>query len=131
MNKLFELGITENDLKNMLDLVPNIINMDDKEIAEKIDILKYVSCDDKNVRNIIISNPMYLDRVNSDVLKLINYLNACGFSDLDLLFDSNPYFLNYDVFQIKDYINKQIALGKNREDIIDEIESNPYIIDYE
>lgn len=131
MNRLFELGITEFDLKNMLDLVPDILNMGDNDINEKIEILKYVSCTDRQIRNIIVSNPIYLDRINSDVINLINYLNECGFSNLNLLFDTNPYFLNYDVFEIKDYISKQINLDKELGDIIDDIESNPYVIDYE
>lgn len=131
MNKLFELGITEIDLKNMLDLVPDIINMDENEINEKIEILRYIGCTDRNIRNIMISNPIYLDRINSDIIKLISYLNTIGFSNLNILFDTNPYFLNYDVFEIKDYFKKQVSLGKTNEDIIDEIEDNPYIIDYE
>ena len=131
MDRLLELGINEFDLKNMLYVVPNIVDMSDKEIDDKIDILKYVGCNDRHIKNIIISNPGYLDRVNSDLLKLINYLNTNGFSNLNLLFDSNPYFLNYDVFEVRNYINKQVNLGKNMTDIMDEIESNPYVMDYE
>ena len=131
MDRLLELGINEFDLKNMLYVVPNIVDMSDKEIDDKIDILKYVGCNDRHIKNIIISIPGYLDRVICDLLKLINYLNTNGFSNLNLLFDSNPYFLNYDVFEVRNYINKQINLGKNMTDIIDEIESNPYVMDYE
>ena len=131
MNRLFELGITEFDMKNMLDLVPDIINIDDNDINEKIEILKYIGCTDRHIRNIIISNPIYLERINSDVINLINYLNECGFSNLNILFDTNPYFLNYDVFEIRDYISKQLNLSKELKDIIDDIESNPYVIDYQ
>lgn len=129
MYKLLELGINEQDLKNMINLVPEIINIDEPEIVEKIDILKYIGCNDRHIRHIIISNPNYLDRINTDIIKLIKYLNNIGFSNLNLLFDSNPFFLNYDEFEIKDYINKQIKLGKDISDIIDEIENDPYIID--
>ena len=34
-----------------------------------------------------------------------------------------------DVFEIEDYINTKLSDGILLEDIIDEIESNPYIID--
>ena len=131
MNKLFELGITEIDLRNMLELVPNIINMNENEINEKIEILKFIGCTDRHIRNIIISNPLYLDRINSDIIELISYLNTLGFSSLNILFDTNPYFLNYDVFEIKEYLKKQASIGKENDDIIDEIENNPYVIDYE
>lgn len=129
MDKLFELGISANDLKEILEQTPNIINMSNDEINNKIDILLYVGCNIRHIRNIIISNPNYLDRLDEDILKLINYLKKKGFNNINLLFDSNPYFLNYDVFEIDDYINEEISQGKVLEDIVDEIEDNPYIID--
>lgn len=131
MNKLFELGISENDVKNMIDLVPDIYDMSEDDINNKIDILKYVECNDRHIRNIIVSNPMYLDRTDDGVLRLISYLKKVGFSNINLLFDSNPYFLNYDVFEVEDYIDKQVNLGKSIDMVVDEIEDNPYVIDEE
>ena len=131
MDKLFELGINDNDLRFILEQVPNIFYMNREEVCNKINILKYVGCTDRQIKNIIVSNPNYLDRIDNDILKLINYLKQIGFKNIDLLFDSNPYFLNYDVFEIEDYVNKRVMEGKKIEDIIDEIEDNPYIIDEE
>lgn len=131
MDKLLELGISDNELKNMLELVPGIIDMSNDEINEKIEILTYIGCSERCIKNIVISNPDYLDRINDDILKLIGYLKKIGFINLDLLFDSNPYFLNYDVFEVENYINDRVRVGVELEDIIDEIESNPYIIDEE
>ena len=129
MNKLFELGISESDIKNMIELVPEIYNMDEEDINNKIDILKYVECSDRHIRNIIVSNPMYLDRTDDGVFRLISYLKKVGFSNINLLFDSNPYLLNYDVFELEDYINKQVNLGKSIDVVVDEIEDNPYVIE--
>ena len=129
MDKLFELGINDIDINNMIEQVPMIMDMDSNEISEKVDILKYILCDDRQIRDIISSNPYYLDRISSDVLKLINYLYKLGFNSLNLLFESNPYFLNYDVFEIEEYVNKRKDDGMDITDIVDEIDSNPYIID--
>lgn len=129
MDRLFELGISDNDIKNMLEQVPSIMDFSREEIDEKVEILKYVNCNDRQIRDIIASNPYYLDRINNDVLKLISYLKKIGFNSLNLLFESNPYFLNYDVFEIEEYIDKRINDGMDILDIIDEIDSNPYIID--
>ena len=131
MDRLFELGISDSDLRFMLEQVPNIIDMTNEEISEKIDILTYVGCNEKHIKNIIVSNPGYLDRITDDVLKLISYLKKIGLSDINFLFDSNPYFLNYDVFELEEYIICQIDKGKNIVDIIEGIESNPYVIDEE
>ena len=129
MEELFSLDISELDVRNMLEQIPTLLDISKEEVSEKIDILKYINCSDRNIKNIIVSNPEYLERDIKDIIKLINYLNSIGFTLLNLLFDSNPYFLNYDVFEIKDYINKREAEGLSLEDIIDEIDSNPYIID--
>lgn len=129
MEELFSLGISEDDIKNMLEQNSNIFNMSGDMIKEKIDILRYINCNERHIKNIIISNPEYLERDSSDILKLIKYLNDMGFTLLNLLFESNPYFLNYDVFEIRNYINKRKDDGIELEDIVDEVESNPYIID--
>lgn len=129
MNKLFELGINEDTIRFMLEQCNNIINMSDEELEEKINILMYVGCNERHIKNIIVSNPYYLDRINDDVLKLISYLKEIGFKNINLLFDSNPYFLNYDVFEIKDYISNKLSSGMKLDIIIDDIENNPYIID--
>lgn len=129
MGILFELGISDNDIKSMLELCPELINIGDDDIKKKIDILSFIGCNIRHIRNILISNPYYLDRIDNDILKLINYLKYIGVSNIYLLFDSNPYLLNKDMFEIEEYINSKIKLGLSISEIVDEFESNPYIID--
>ena len=94
-----------------------------------IKILKYIDCLDRHIQNILICNPFYLYRSIDDVVKLIKKLLEIGMTNINLLFDSNPFLLNKDAYEIDDYINKKINNGKTLEDIVDEIDSNPYIID--
>ena len=129
MNKLFELGIDEDTIKFMIEQCNNILNMSDEVIDEKINVLRYLDCSERQIRNIVESNPYYLNRITSDVIQLVNYLKQIGFSDINLLFESNPYFLNYDVFEIEDYINNKLDNGIELDIIIDNIRDNPYIID--
>ena len=129
MGILFELGISDNDIKNMIELCPMIKDMSDDEIKEKINILNYIGCNIRHIKNIIVSNPNYFDRINDDIFKLINYLNKIGISNIYLLFDSNPYLLNRDMFEIEEYIDNRRENGMTFEEILDEFESNPYIID--
>lgn len=131
MDKLFEFGISEDDIRCMLGQVPSIAMVSDADINFKIDILTYLGCVDRHIKNILISNPYCLDRSNSDLVNLIKYLIGLGFTNLNLLFDSNPYFLNYDVFEIKNYFDKRMSKGISLEDIVNEITDNPYIIDEE
>jgi len=129
MGMLFELGIDDKEIKNMIELCPSILDMNDDEIRDKIDILSYIGCNIRHIRNIIISNPNFFDRINDDIFKLIGYLREIGINDVYLLFDSNPYLLNKDVFEIEEYINNRKETGMSLEEIVDEFDSNPYIID--
>jgi hypothetical protein len=128
MNELFKYNINEENLKEMLLLNPDIVDLSNKELEEKINILINLDCKTRHIRNILMSNPYYLTRLTSDVENLIKELLNRGFNNLNLLFDSNPHFLNNDSFEVKNYFEKELLLGKNIEDIIDEVSSNPFLI---
>ena len=127
MEELYRIGISENTIKNMLELVPTISEMSEKEIKEKELILKKINCDENQIINIISSNPTYLDKTNVIVVRLISKLKSYGFSMLNILFDSNPYILNLEVFEIENYINNRLDSGEELEDIIDDLDSNPIL----
>mgnify|MGYP004693387277 CR=1 FL=1 len=120
---LKKMGISEKTIKEMEEICPNIKNLSEKEILEKIKILSDINCDYIQIRNIISSNSMYLDRSNTDIEKLINKLREIGFRNLDLIFDGNPYVLNLDELEIEKYINKRKEKGEILEDIVDEMSS--------
>lgn len=121
---LYNLGISENTILNMLEIEPDIKDLREDEINEYIMILKNIGCTDKQIINIIGSNPSYLMRISEDVILLINRLTELGFSTLNILFDSNPYILNLDVFEINNYIDDRLKKGEELEDIVDDLESN-------
>ena len=126
MEILYKLGIGDTDIKTMLEVCPNIRELNNEEIEEKIILLEKLECTEKQIKNIIVSNPIYLDRMNEEVISLVNRLISLGMSSLNIVFDSYPYLLNKDVFEIEEYLDKKEG---NLEDIIDELESNPYLID--
>ena len=127
LEELFKIGISEKTIRNMIELNSNIKKMTNKEIKEKIEILKQVNCSDTQILNIISSNALYLDKTNTEIISLIKYLINLGFDSINLLFDSNPYILNLEPFEIDNYINKRKINGEKLEDIIDDLDSNPYL----
>ena len=129
MEELLLLGISPQKIKEMILINPMIKDMDNDEIKEKVSTLKTIGCTDRQICNIISTNSMYLDSVNDDVLNLISYLKYIGFSNLNDLFDSNPFILNLFSYEIKDYINKRVKNKELLEDIVDDLESNPFLFD--
>ena len=125
MEELYNLEISDNTIKAMIEYNPNIKEMTSEEINEKITLLEGINCTDDEIRNIISSNSRYLGRTNEEVLDLINSLENYGFKNINILLDSNPYILNLDVFELDDYINDKKDSGMSIEEIIDELDSNP------
>ena len=127
MEELYRIGISENTIKNMLELVPTILEMSEGEITEKELILKQINCNDMQIKNIVSSNVQYLDRSENDIQKLISKMKETGFTTLNILFDGNPYILNLEVFEIENYINGRLNNEEVLEDIIDDLDSNPIL----
>lgn len=124
LDKLIELGIRDIDINNIKEFIDED-NLDD--FKQILSLLTNINCSESMIRNIIIGNPFILQRNYEDVSELINYMISLGFKNCNIIFDSYPLFLNKDKFEIEEYINKE--QNKNIDDIIDEIESNPIIID--
>ena len=127
MIELYNIGISDNNIKNMLEIVPEIKDMTVNEILEKKIILEKAKCNDYQITNIISSNPQYLNRTNSEVINLIQKLINLGFKPVNILLDSNPYILSLEPFEIDNYINNRLSKGELLEDIIDDLDSNPYL----
>lgn len=126
---LKKIGISEKTINQMEEICPNIKDLTNEEVLSKIEILKDINCDDIQIRNIISSNAMYLDKSNTNINKLINELRKLGFDNLDLLFDGNPNILNLDDFEVRKYIKDRERNGELLEDIVDDMSSNLFIFE--
>ena len=129
MEKLIELGIFDEELKNMYIENPVLCYLNDTEISNNILVLKQIGCSEQEIKNILIANPFYLNRSINDLQKLIKKLYSIGLTNLNLLFESNPFFLNKDLFEIEEFINIKEKEGLKIDEIVDLIDSNPYAID--
>lgn len=127
MNELFKLGIPNLEMQNMLEMNEEIKQLSEEEIASKIQLLQQTNCTPSQIRNILISNPFYLNLSMIEIQKIIQGLLNIGFTNLNLLFDSNPFFFNYDLEEIKEYIQNKQQEGITVEDVISMIQDNPYV----
>ena len=125
MEELYNLGLSHNTIKTMVEMNEEIKEISQQEVQEKEIILKKLNCSENQIINIISCNSIFLTRTNEEIIKLINCLYKYGFDNLNILFDSNPYILNLEPFEIENYINERIGNKEKITQIIDELDSNP------
>ena len=121
INYLVDLGIDENDIKNIIEFNNGLT--DYEEYDKNIETLEMIGCNDKEIRNIIISNPNILIRSNLDILKLIKTLASYGFNTLNITFDTNPFLLNKDSYEIDEFFKEKRKQNLSDDEIIDLIEN--------
>ena len=121
INYLLDLGIDENDIKNIIEFNNGLT--DYEEYDKNIETLEMIGCNDKEIRNIIISNPNILIRSNLDILKLIKTLASYGFNTLNITFDTNPFLLNKDSYEIDEFYKEKRKQNLSDDEIIDLIEN--------
>ena len=123
MEYLFTLGFNENEIKNIITTNNEVMDLSDKEIKSLVDILINVGCKDYHIKNIINANPYYLSKSTTDINNLISKLLSLGIKHLETTFDSNPWLLNKDAYEIDEYIKDEQFKGLSLDEIIDNIGS--------
>lgn len=124
MDVLIRFGFTIDEIKDMMDTNTSIDSILDKEIYELISILEKIGCNRDVIRNIFICNPFYITRSVNEVNDLIKKLLEIGFTNLDLLFDTNPYILNMTDEDVSKLYDKMSTEGLEKDEIINYINYN-------
>ncbi len=127
MMELYNIGLGDSDIDEMLEQFPEIGDLSKNDIKEKEIILNELGCSNDQISNIFATNPEYLIRTNIEIIKLINKLLKLGFRTPNILLDTNPFILNLDPSSIDNYINKRIKNGDSLKKIIDDLDSDPYL----
>jgi hypothetical protein len=125
--ELYNIGLGDSDIDEMLEQFPEIGDLSKNDIKEKEIILNELGCSNDQISNIFATNPEYLIRTNIEIIKLINKLLKLGFRTPNILLDTNPFILNLDPSSIDNYINKRIKNGDSLKKIIDDLDSDPYL----
>lgn len=123
MNEILSIVENEQYVKNMLEINPDIKELSDKEIYESLNLLIKIGCNQRQLKNIIIANPFYLSRSTTDIIELIGKLRYLGMTNLNITFDSNPYLLNKDDYEIDEFLEEKRNENMELEDIIDLIDA--------
>ena len=119
MDILIRFGFTIEEIKNLMDTNINIDNLDEKNIERLIIILTENNCSKKEIKNILISNPLYLNRSEKEITDLIKALKAFNINNLQTLFFFYPFILNLDKEELQFLIKTKISEGLTNEEVID------------
>ena len=70
MNELLLFGINEEEIKEINEKSNVLKEVTDKEIKDRINLLREINCEDKIIKNIIISKKVFNISNNYDKIKL-------------------------------------------------------------
>lgn len=121
MLELINLGLNENTVMNILNTNPNYKELTMKEVNDKMVLLKNILCSDEQIKNIIVSNPSYLERENIEIISLFNALFDLGFENINEIIDLNPKVLNLSSVELRKYVEYRIYNGETKDEIIKDI----------
>ena len=107
MNYLYNLDLNENEILDIVDANGEVKDLSEEDIIKYIYILIDVGCTQKQIHNIVTSNPFYFSRDINDVGKFLRRLNSLNVSDLADVLDSNPWLLNKDSFELDEFLMKE------------------------
>ena len=93
MDELLKLGLNEQEIRNMIQLNPQILELNDENVIQLLNLLFLEQCNDQIIRHIIIANPIYLLQDYEDVKNLILKLKEIGITRLDVTFENNPWLI--------------------------------------
>lgn len=116
MNYLYNLDLNENEILDIVDANGEVKDLSEEDIIKYIYILIDVGCTQKQIHNIVTSNPFYFSRDINDVGKFLRRLNSLNVSDLADVLDSNPWLLNKDSFELDEFL-----MNERNTDSLDEI----------
>lgn len=107
MNYLYNLDLNENEILDIVDANGEVKDLSEEDIIKYIYILIDVGCTQKQIHNIVTSNPFYFSRDINDVGKFLRRLKSLNVSDLADVLDSNPWLLNKDSFELDEFLMKE------------------------
>ncbi len=127
MDGLIRFGFTIEEINILMDSNEDISLISDNSVNEIIKLLKDNNCSINTIKNIFICNPFVITNNIIDTAKLINKLKELGFTNINLLLDSNPYILNISDKELEKLYNKKKDEGLKSSEIIDFISYNNVI----
>lgn len=127
MDGLIRFGFTIEEINILMDSNEDISLVSDNSVNEIIKLLKDNNCSNNTIKNIFICNPFVITNNMIDTAKLINKLKELGFTNINLLLDSNPYILNISDKELEKLYNKKKDEGLKSSEIIDFISYNNVI----
>lgn len=128
MEILFKYNFNIDDLEQLLLANPDIGNLQQEDINKILLILEDINCSPKQIKNILVTNPLVLSVLPDDLLSIINEFKKINIQSINLLLDSNPYLLTINPFDLTNYIKLHLERGIQLDDLISMLELNNNII---
>ena len=104
MKNLMELDFNKFEINSIKGVNASFDLLSEEDIKEYIDTMREIGCEYGTIKNIIMSNPLSLNKTREELLEVVNKLVSWGIKDMDMFLDANPRVFNIYNLSI-DYLN--------------------------
>ena len=125
---LIEIGLTEEEIKEFIIQYENMLDTAQFNMQKKLNYLRKLEFENSEIKNIILTNPLYLNKTEDELFNLIDTLKKYGVDDIKHLININPFILNLDGIDIDLFFKKRVNNELGNDDIVDLLEQNPFEI---
>ena len=125
---LIEIGLSEEEIKEFIIQYENMLDIVPLNLQNKLNYLKKLDFENSEIKSIILTNPLYLNKPDDELFNLIDTLKKYGVEDIKNIININPYILNLDGIDIDLFFKKRINNELGNDELVDLLEQNPFEI---
>ena len=115
-------------IKEFIIQYENMLDTAQFNLQNKLNYLRKLEFENSEIKNIILTNPLYLNKTEDELFNLIDTLKKYGVDDIKHLININPFILNLDGIDIDLFFKKRVNNELGNDDIVDLLEQNPFEI---
>lgn len=101
---------------------PSLKFIEAEDVRILIEFLYNLGCSEKDIAEIIYSNPDFLDLTKEELIKLVDKLRILGLTDYKEMFTSNPWLLTKTPEELDELLVEERKKGTAIVNILDKIE---------
>lgn len=119
---MLSIGLNDEEKKEIFTKDDSFLEYNEIYGLKNIELLRGIGCSNRSIKEIVVSNPWFLNNLPDDTKELVKYLHDfLKVRDFNDLFHSNPLLLSKEKFEIEEFVKTEEDSGKSLKNIKDDL----------